>query len=130
MAKKAVIGTGGRQREIFREEVLLDCLDGDKELFTEIIGEFLRDMPCQLDGLRRALDDKDMEKVERRAHTIKGTSANVGAKALSILALEVEEAGKRNRHEGLRELVASLERGFESLRTVLSRLVRERGRMV
>jgi HPt (histidine-containing phosphotransfer) domain-containing protein len=120
-AEPKVINHGAEPgREVFDRAALLDRLGGDEELCNEILSVFFKDVPTQLEELKQALDDHDVELVERKAHTIKGSSANIGAQALSHAALEMETAGKERELDEVCSLVIKFESEFEKLRMVLS----------
>jgi two-component system sensor histidine kinase/response regulator len=108
------------EKEAFKRSALLDRLDGDEELFKQVIAVFIKDIPDQLEELKQGLSDKNAEVVERKAHRIKGASANVGAQALSDVALEAEMAGREGNLDRAAPLVENLEQAFERLREVLS----------
>jgi PAS domain S-box-containing protein len=104
---------------IFLETILLDRLDGDRELARNIAIEFLKDMPKRIDALQANLDSDHAEVVEREAHTIKGASAIVGGEALRELAGTVEAAGKIGDLNTVRATVAELRLRFEQLKTTM-----------
>jgi CheY-like chemotaxis protein/HPt (histidine-containing phosphotransfer) domain-containing protein len=85
---------------IFDMDDLLRRVDGDKEFLAEIVSLFLQDMPKQMNILAQALTDNDASLCYRQAHTIKGASANLGAKAMQIVASEIETAGRNGDMEG------------------------------
>ena len=72
----------------------MTALWATKSLQERIIEGFLIDIPEQISSLRDALKDEDPPHIQRRAHSIKGASGNVGATALQELAMQVEEAGR------------------------------------
>ncbi len=69
----------------------LQWLEGDERMFVKIIAIFMKNIPSQVDQLRALLDANDNAAAERVAHTIMGSSAMLGAGAMS------EEAGKIER---------------------------------
>ena len=81
--------------ECFDETVLLNMLMGDEELAHTILNEFLADLPKQIDNLEKLLVDGSAEDIAKQAHTIKGASANVGAKALTNVARQIEDIARR-----------------------------------
>jgi len=113
--------------DIFDRHALLDRLDGDAELFEEIIRDYVRDVPKQLGLLTAALESGESELVARQAHTIKGASGNVGALALQEAALGVEMAGKRGDLAHAAELTDKLMREFERLEEIMREEVNPAG---
>ena len=106
-------------KEVFDWAAFLERLEGDEELCRELVDLFMRDVPEQVEQLKQGLDNDDAEMVERRAHTIKGASANIGARALSEVAFEIELAGKEQELGKARLLVGKLENELERLSSVL-----------
>ena len=65
---------------------------GDVELVEEILALIERDLPQYVAQLRRAVDDGEWSVVARLAHTIKGTTGEVAAIQLPVLAVSIEQA--------------------------------------
>ena len=62
-----------------------------------MIGAFLQDTPKRLAELQSAWTEGDLQTLRKVAHTLKSSSANVGATHLAKLCQEVEEQA-RNGH--------------------------------
>ncbi len=103
-------------QDIFDKAGFLDRLMGDEELANEILGEFLEDVPRKFTALKEALDNGDAPLVQLHAHTLKGTSANVGAVALQEMAHHIEVAGKAGDIAKASSLAAQLDKQFEVLK--------------
>jgi HPt (histidine-containing phosphotransfer) domain-containing protein len=110
-----------RETRVFDPTVLLDLLGGDAASVAEILGEFLEDVPRQLQALRAAFDDGELDAVRRQAHTVKGASANVGAEALRGAAYAVECAAAEGDAVAAAALADGVVREFERLRERVSR---------
>src|SRR5688572_8417984 len=91
---------------------LRDDLGGHASLNT-IIALFLEKTPALLAELRDAVTRGDLDGVRRSAHTIKGTSATLGVRALSEKCRRLEE---RARAGDLQEAAASLSEIEEAYR--------------
>lgn len=104
--------------------LMLDVLDGDEALADEIASEFLKETPQMLAALSDALAERDMEKLRRRAHTIKGLAGNVGGEALCSAAFDVEKTARLGDRDKTGLLVARLEDEFERLREAMDRHLR------
>ena len=61
---------------------------------------------CSSDLMAAAVTAGDPEAIVRPAHTLKSSSASLGATRLSAIARTVEEAGREGRGEGLADDVA------------------------
>ena len=79
---------------------------GDQDEFLrEIIGIFLEDAPQRLTELDECLVTGDASRFSRAAHSIKGSSSNLGATALRDVAGQLEQ---RSQQEGLANVATLL----------------------
>jgi HPt (histidine-containing phosphotransfer) domain-containing protein len=96
------------------DEKVLDELrasvGGDDDFVRELIEAFLSDSDAQLDAIEAALKADDAEALVRPAHTLKSSSATVGAMELSAVARALEMAGRSGslRDEGTRAAGATV----------------------
>jgi histidine phosphotransfer protein HptB len=97
---------------------------GDQDEFLrEITGIFLADTPRRIVELEQCLAAGDAAGFSRAAHSIKGSSANLGAVALRAAAEQLE---RRAHQQGLGEiapLLASLQVEFARAESELIRLI-------
>ena len=106
-----------------RLAMLRDLDGGDGELLAAIANEFSSEASRQLVLLREALAEGDPQAVEQAAHSIKGSSANLGALRLAELAGHLEALG---RARALGETTATLDdlaAELERVRVALEHLV-------
>lgn len=75
------------------------------EFLREIVGIFLEDTPQRLTELEECLARQDVRSFTRAAHSIKGSSANVGATRLRSAAERLEH---KSHTEGLTDLAAQI----------------------
>jgi HPt (histidine-containing phosphotransfer) domain-containing protein len=68
---------------------MLDMAGGDRSFVAEIIDEYLTDSAALLATLRETSGDD----LRRAAHTLKSTSASVGAGRLAELCAHIENVG-------------------------------------
>lgn len=80
-----------------------------KDFVGELIRLFHDDTPKRLATLREALAAGDRELVERMAHSLKGSSGNIGALALQARAYELEQRAADGLLEGGEELLTEIE---------------------
>ncbi len=80
---------------------------------------FLEDTPGYLRQLELAISRNDVETVRIMAHSIKGSSGNLGAITLAHLAKEVEDLALEQRIEEIRPLVSGLRAAFEEVEIAL-----------
>jgi HPt (histidine-containing phosphotransfer) domain-containing protein len=93
-----------------------------EEFFVELVDLYLHDTPKRLIELRRALDAGDTPTLTREAHTLKSSSANVGAMKMSEIARELEIAGRTGEMGRMAEQVTRTEKEFELVRSALKAL--------
>jgi two-component system sensor histidine kinase/response regulator len=93
-----------------------------ENFLVELVELYLEDTPKRLLELRRALDTGDTPTLTREAHTIKSSSANLGAMKMSGFAKELEIAGRAGEMRQMAEQVARTEAEFELVKIALAAL--------
>lgn len=83
---------GGRAS--FDEKTALTCVDGDMELFREVVPIFAEESTRLLEELREAVAVGDADAMARSAHRLKGSVGNFGAAGVVELAGDLESMGK------------------------------------
>lgn len=73
---------------------MLKELIGDD--LKEILQAYLQSAPENLTKLEQAIHHNDAEQVRMQAHSLKGSSANIGAHNLSTQCAQLEMLGKNN----------------------------------
>jgi two-component system, sensor histidine kinase and response regulator len=96
----------------------LERLDGDRELFDELVQVFRSECPTVVEEIRGALARGDAAALEHAAHALKGSSSQVGALAVSAVAMDIENLARAS------DVPAATER-FVALETELQRLFSE-----
>lgn len=94
--------------------------EGDPDLVAELAVIFFHDTVERLGSLRRAVDAADAVGIESEAHSLKGSSASLGAMPMSLMCGELEEKGRAGTIEG----AGAIEGAYETL----SRIEEEFGR--
>jgi len=117
-----ILATKPPGKVVFDGTALLDRLEGDEELLREIVTVFVDDILLQIRDLKESLSSGDAENLSRKAHTIKGACANVGAEALRETAFEAELAAREGRLSVLPPLVEKMESELRELGSLLVRL--------
>jgi PAS domain S-box-containing protein len=103
-------------------EILRSLDDGDGAVLGEIIDQFLTQTAEGRDELFRVVGTGDSPAVERAAHTLRGASANVGAKPLSAICAELEQRGRAGQLDEAGGLVDQFDAEFERVRAALRSL--------
>jgi len=97
----------------------LDRTMNDRELAREIAEAFLADAPCLFSQLSAAIAAGDAGGAGKFAHTLKGSSANMGGDVLSHIAAEMQAAGKAGNLPLLGQLLPAAETSLEILSEAL-----------
>ena len=105
--------------DVFNEQELLGRLLEDRILAGKVIARFLEDTPAQLRHLQGRLETGDAVETRRLAHGLKGAASTVAAGTLRTAALKIEEAALAGDLAGAGQLLPSLEKEFEQLRSAL-----------
>lgn len=97
---------------------------GDNDEFLrEIAGIFLEDTPLRIAELDQSLSAGDVSKFTRAAHSIKGSSANLGAVALRASAEKLEHLSRTKGLGEVTALVASVKVEFSRAQAELQALI-------
>ena len=89
---------------------------GEADFVTELIDLFLNEATSHLKALHEALMTDDAVEIQRVAHRLKGSSANMGATQMAALSEELES---KDPAKDASELLAQLENEFELVREAL-----------
>jgi two-component system, sensor histidine kinase and response regulator len=101
----------------------LNRVAGNRKLYRSLLGQFVEQEADTVSAVRASLACDDFASAERLIHTLKGVSGNLGAKAVSGLAAELESS-LRDRNAsleaGLSDLAAELARSIDAIRNSLA----------
>ncbi len=101
---------------------LLERVEGDQELLTEMIHLFQEDAPNLLTAMRDALQRGDMAVLERSAHSLKGAMSNLSARATAAAALQLEKDAKNKDADSAKGSLVEVERAVKQLLPALAEL--------
>ncbi len=94
------------------------AVDGE-DLVATVIESFLEDAPKMLADMQSGVETGDPALVERAAHRLKSSSANLGAVELSQLSRELEALLRRDPTADAAQLLPKIERAFARARLTL-----------
>jgi signal transduction histidine kinase/DNA-binding response OmpR family regulator/HPt (histidine-containing phosphotransfer) domain-containing protein len=86
--------------------------EGEEDLVEKFFNLFVADMWDRLVAMRHALTQGQPASLAQAAHSLKGTSSNVGAHRLTALSLELEEQTRQGLMTNAPALVAEMETEF------------------
>ena len=95
---------------------------GDGSLARRIVDVYLKSSTELASALTDAMAAKDLGKTARIAHTLKSSSAQVGAAKLSVLSKELEESAKGGSLDEARELFDDLSAEIEAVHEQMAAL--------
>ena len=100
-------------------QIALERVGGDEDLLREIVRLFLDECPRLIAHIQEAIDAGDNRRLEREAHSLKGSVANFGAEPVVRAALALEVIGRSGNLGDAREGFQQLSRSVEVLRPEL-----------
>jgi signal transduction histidine kinase/DNA-binding response OmpR family regulator len=100
----------------------LSATNGDA-LLERVLQAFLEDTPTHLQTIRQAIASGHAGQMRKAAHSLKSSSANVGADALAQRTKELELLGRNNTTAGAAVLLAEMERSFQAARQALGAIL-------
>jgi len=92
---------------------------GETDFVTELIDHLLADAPARIDAMDVAIRQRSASALERVAHSLKSSAANLGGTELSRLCGLVEQHAAQGNLEGLEIVVDQLHAEFDRLRPLL-----------
>ena len=93
-----------------------------EDFLVELIGDFLEDASARLARLIQAAGAGDAGTLMLEAHTLKSSSASLGALGLSTLAKRLEDIGHNGDLSALADNVEQFERQFAGVKASLEKL--------
>jgi CheY-like chemotaxis protein/HPt (histidine-containing phosphotransfer) domain-containing protein len=93
---------------------------GSTELIKTVISHYFNETPRILESLKGAVEGNDASAINKLAHSLKSSSANVGAVALSEFCKEMELAGRTNTLDSCPELFIQIEKEYQHANKILS----------
>ncbi|MEW2922722.1 Hpt domain-containing protein [Muricauda sp. ANG21] len=79
---------------IYSLDKINEMAEGDEDFVTSVVSVFLEEVPADLDGLEKAIAERDYENVYKLAHKIKPNVDILGMEQTRARALEIETMGK------------------------------------
>jgi len=104
------------------QEIINMLKDVMEDEFSVLVETYLNDGDVRINTLRDTLAAQDADAVSRCAHSLKGSSSNVGAAYLANLCLEVETRALDGQLAGLELYVDKIEQEFIVVKQALSEI--------
>lgn len=91
------------------EEIKELSRDGEPSVLTDVLQLFLDTSPELIEGLASGLESRDHQTLESNAHTLKSSSANIGARLLSDTCRSLQDAACQRETDQYVALVAGIQ---------------------
>lgn len=106
-------------RPILDEDVVQKLIDlspnGSNEILLKIIAAYLTSSLENMNDIDQAIVEIDIERLRHASHTLKSSSAAVGALAFSKLCAEIEAAARGGDLTGSSEKIPTLKATYEQV---------------
>jgi HPt (histidine-containing phosphotransfer) domain-containing protein len=101
---------------IYSLDKLNEMADGDKDFIESVISVFLDEVPDDLAGLEKALEEENYQQVYQLAHKIKPNVDLLGMEQTRAAALEIETLGKNEANmEEIKRIFPDLKKDVEQV---------------
>ena len=122
---KVSLATVAGPAGVLDRNALINRVEGDMELLSDIIELFKQDSVRQVAAIRDAIGKKQADDVRRAAHTLKGTCGNLGAPEAAATALELERLAATGDLSRAQDILRALEVQIERAAKLLDDLKQE-----
>lgn len=92
---------------------------GDVDIVQDLLLTFYEEGSRQIDQMQPALESADYDQLGSLAHTLKGSSGNLGAVQLSDLCFQLEEAAEKTQTERVGSLIKQIRISFGATKSAL-----------
>jgi HPt (histidine-containing phosphotransfer) domain-containing protein len=99
---------------------LRESVGGDDEFVTELVGAYMAESPANMADLVAAVNAGDAAAAVRPSHTLKSSSAALGAMRLSEICRGIEMASREGSVEGLTSQVDEAQKAWNATVEALS----------
>ena len=80
---------------------------------------FLNDIPERLNSIKESIENNDLALASKQAHSLKGSSANIGAEGMRLISYEIETLARDGGRKDLVGKMIELDREFEHIKELI-----------
>jgi len=106
---------------------ILDTLEeitlGDSEILVELVQSYLDTAKDLMQQIQQGVDQTDADLLQRAAHSLKSSSASLGANQLSEYCKQLELCGRQNKLTGSADLLVQTQQQYELIVAILEQLI-------
>lgn len=106
-------------KDVFDYDKLVESFMGERNIVKEVVLEFLKKVPEQINKIDDAIDMSSYDVVRFEAHSIKGAAYNMTAKSFGDAARNLENGAKNGNSQNIKDSFELLKSEFEILQTTL-----------
>jgi HPt (histidine-containing phosphotransfer) domain-containing protein len=125
---------GDTFRDVLDQSVLASLRElqeaGDPDIVAEVGGLFIKHSPEKVDAIMQSVEKDDAKGLQLAAHSMKSSSAYIGAMRLSTLAKELEMMGRSNSLNGAKEKAKMLKEEFSLVMEAILAEIRMTGQSI
>ncbi|NEO28476.1 MAG: response regulator [Kamptonema sp. SIO4C4] len=88
-------------------------------LILDLIDSYLEDSPTFLQGIETAIAQEDAAQLKYMAHTLKSSSASLGALTLTDLCLKLEKMGRQETTEGAADILEQVKQEYQRVQAAM-----------
>ncbi len=118
--------TAAPAEAVFAEQKALDRMDGDVELFRQVLESFIVLAPKALERIGAALDAGEAADLHRHLHSLAGSASMVSAEVLARLARELEHQALEGRTAGIARGLVQLHAEFDNFLLASAATIKDR----
>ena len=96
---------------------------GEPDVMLEVLQIFLDEAPKRIARLHDAWRNNAVEVVQRSAHSLKGSSGNIGADALFEVCRQIDERARTGALTGSSQLLVALDREYAAVESAITQLL-------
>ena len=94
-------------------------IEGEPDFVVELIDLYLSEVPRLFDTIRKAVANRDRSTAKRAAHSLRGSSGNLGVLQMATIAGELEHL-ENDYNTVAPEMLLTLENEFERVKEILN----------
>ncbi|MFT4886117.1 MAG: HPt (histidine-containing phosphotransfer) domain-containing protein [Pseudohongiellaceae bacterium] len=106
--------------DVVKTETIVELKEILADDFNVLVTSYLEDAQARIKKLQLAIEDADAAVIKAEAHSLKGSSLNLGARSLPELCSQLESCGDTDSLEDTPALFSQIENEFLRVETVLS----------
>lgn len=95
---------------------------GEPDVLAEVLKLFLEETPPRIEKLRNAWTARNIQEVQRMAHSLKGSAGNIGANGLFEICKQLDQAGRSGTVVDAGGLIEALDDEFGKVEAEIHRI--------